>query len=476
MGQSNPVVFNLNEYMNENQKVQNETAKTKLQSYSFKEVASMVKEHFHEKYKDDGFSDDEKQKRQEIEHEAMLGDSQAETFLMNEINEFVREEQIVDVSYPVFFESLTHAIFHEIYRFGVFYKWQTFPNSPSAFIQGKEIWFKVDGEPVKQEEEFESDDYVDEIIRNLAASNKGLKLNVDNPQEEVEMKDGTRVTIIINPRSLVKTIVFRRFTVQNFSFEKQASLGTIAREDLQLFKLLSRAQLNTVVAGKVESGKSTLLKTIYGERDPKKVAILIENKPESYLKRDFPERLVHDFYTYGTDINDVMRIALRVDHDYIIVQEVRGFEAEGAIGGTERGAEGLLMTYHITNPEQTPIQLAQHIVDVYPNRVLKNEIRRIAKHLDLGMIMKTYKGNQKRVTAIYEICYSFEDDSAWINYLMWYNEKTGKWEYNANISEQLKSRLYEGDEHIHDGILNHLEKRQEQSSLSRTPIEPIYIK
>lgn len=100
---------------------------------------------------------------------------------------------------------------------------------------------------------------------------------------------------------------------------------------------------------------------------------------------------MHELYTQNQDINQTTRRALRLDHDYIIVQEVRGIEAEGAIAGTEGGRNGLLMSYHITDPENTPVQLSQHIVDEYPNRHQANEIKRISKALDIGITMESKK-------------------------------------------------------------------------------------
>ncbi|MBL5868001.1 ATPase, T2SS/T4P/T4SS family [Heyndrickxia sporothermodurans] len=343
-------VFDINDYIHKNRIIEEVKEEKKKQTEGIHEVFRLVKDHFEKLYTSDQLTDEEKEIRQKTEHNAILGDKNSETILIPEINTFLRDNNLLGIKYPSFFESLAHAIYHEIYGFGVFYKWNAFPDSPSAKIIGKEIWFKINGEFVKQDEELRDEEHIYEIFRALEVANRGFKINESNPRDEIEMKDGTRVTISIPPASLYPTIVFRRFIVRNFSFEEQARRGTIPKEDIMFFNVMSRLYLNTVIAGEVESGKSTMLKTFYGARDPNKVAILIESSPETYLKRDFPERLVHDFYTLDDDIEETIRHALRVDHDYVIFQEVRGVEAEGAIKGTERGTRGLLMSYHITDP------------------------------------------------------------------------------------------------------------------------------
>lgn len=468
-------VFDINEYIHNHRVNEEIKEEKKKQTEGINDISELIKEHFEKLYTSESLSDEEKYKRQEIEHNAILGDINSERILIPEINSFLRDNNLQGITYPGFFDSLAHAIYHEIYGFGVFYKWNQYPESPSAKIIGKEIWFKIDGVFEKQKEELRDDDHIYEIFRALEVANRGFKINESNPRAEIEMKNGTRVTLSIPPASMLPTIVFRRFIVRNFSFDEQARRGTIAKEDVPLFNVMANLYLNTVIAGQVESGKSTILKTFYGARDPKQVAILIETSPETYLKRDFPERLVHDFYTKNGDIEDTIRHALRVDHNYLIFQEVRGIEAEGAIKATERGTTGLLMSYHITDPTSTPEQLAGHIIDEFPNRRLSNEIRRISKYLDIGITMETFEGNKKKVTSIYEICYEKKEDRAYINYLMKYDEKHDRWEYNDEISEGLKQKIYKCSEMRADEFIKHLKKQALRNPLKTQAIEEIII-
>ena len=113
------------------------------------------------------------------------------------------------------------------------------------------------------------------------------------------MDDGTRIKVMIPPRTPMPVIVFRRFVVRNYSFENQVALKTIPKSDVQLYKDLARTHLNTVIAGQVESGKSTFLKSMYGARKSIYSSILIENHPETYIWRDFPERDCDELYLNG---------------------------------------------------------------------------------------------------------------------------------------------------------------------------------
>lgn len=477
--------FDINEYMNSRGAVVNEdslssAASKRKTSYTFQEVKSKVITMFHNKVEQDKLSETERNLRQEREHLATLGDEQAMNMLMEEITEFLRGTEMKDTPFDPMFRSLEHALFEHIYRFKNFYKWNLYPKSPSAKITGKEIWFKIDGQFVKQKEEFESIEEVNEIIRLLQHSNPNFVIGPGQPEGELDLPDGTRITLTIPPRTLYPTIVFRRFVVSTFSLDMQKSLGTIDERDVPLFKYLAQKRLNTVIAGGVESGKSTFLKTLYKERDEDLVALMIEGHPETYLKRDFPERLVHEFSVSESDIKTVLRTILRFDHDYVIMQEVRGVEADAAIDGASRGAQGLLMTYHVSEPSKVCEQLAQHIVDEYPNRKTVNEIRRVAQTLQLGITMKNFrnpitKKSSKKVTSLFEIVYDYDRDEAWIQYLMKFDLKTGEWQYNSRISPQTQSFLKEDDNGEYEAFFSLLQSREAESKL-KDYIQPIIFR
>ncbi|WP_084242417.1 ATPase, T2SS/T4P/T4SS family [Planomicrobium okeanokoites] len=444
--------------------------------HDFHAAKKAVQQFFQEKIEDKDLKDSERAERQRIEHQATLGNKESMDMLIDEINSFLRDSPYQNISYDPMFHSLSHAIFEHIYRFKNFYKWQNNPNSPSAKILGKEIWFKIDGTFVKQEEEFDSIEEVEEIIRLLEQNNPNFSISEQKPQGELDLPDGTRITLTIPPRTLYPTIVFRRFIVNNFSFEEQVRRGTIAKEDVPLFKTLARIRANTVIAGGVESGKSTMLKTFYAERPDDLVALMIETHPETFLKRDFPERLVHEFSVVDDDIRSVLKTILRFDHDYVIMQEVRGVEAEAAIEGASRGTSGLLMTYHVTEPSKVCEQLAQHILDVYPSRRYINEVRRVAQTLQLGVTMKTFPGNHKRVTSVFEVIYDYDTDSARISYLMKYDAYRQKWDYNDQISDSLIQQLREEGNSTLTDFQALLSERAADSPIQDNIIQPILFK
>lgn len=478
--------FDINEFLSKrsgSNVVQPKKEKDRNDAKDFKQVVAQVNEFFKQKFENQNTPEHDTAERQKIEHKAMMGDKESMHMLMDEIATFIRENNIHSVKYPSMYESLAHGVFEQIFRFKEFYKWSLYPDSASAFIRGKEMWFKINGVFVKQEEELESDDTVNEIIRSFQQGNRNFKINEKNPQGELDLSDGTRVTLTIPPRTQVPTIAFRKFIVNTFSFEEQVKRNTIPPEDKRLYEILSNAQLNMIIAGAVESGKSTFLKTVYSHRPKNKVAILVEEHPELYLGRDFPDRLQHEFSVKDGDIQRVFRTMLRYDHDYVIFQEVRGVEADYAIDGASRGATGLLMTYHVTEPENIVEQLAQHIIDEFPNRRNVNEIRRVAQTLHVGITMANIDingKNIKKVTNVFEVCYDYKTDSAWIQYIVKYDEKTDDWQYNADVTEDFYKRISKANKYNPEVVAEFESVLKSRAAIAPIPKDqikkPIYFK
>jgi len=430
------------------------------QELSFEGLIEKVKEVIESYFAN--LSDNEEKKRQyfDIESAAILGSEKEERMIMSEIEKILREHNWLNVEYPsTCYDSLVEGVFHEIYRFGLLKKWDRFWDSPSAKIVGNKMKFKINGFFQVQEERL-NPEFAWQVIRRLSDRFEGIVINTRNPSAEIDMYDGTRVEIMIPPIVSEPTIIFRRFIFKNFTFKHLASKGTIDINDINLYEALARCHLNTIISGPVESGKSTLLKIFFAARDPKYSSVLIEDTRETFLQRDFPDRDVIEIYSADSQeqIYKAISLAMRIDHDFLMFQEVRAIEADGAIHSMQKGTRGSMFTCHISDPEDTPEQLSQYIVDFYPNRSQDREIRRISRNLDIG-ITTNQKDGRKFVSSIYEFIYDKNTRESYVNYLVKFDDKLKRWEYNGDISEHLIKRMKDFDEHYAEQFITLLRKR-----------------
>lgn len=261
------------------------------------------------------------------------------------------------------------------------------PHSEAAVIRGTELWIDVDGQFVKQNEQFENREAVERVKRAFTIRVKDAVINEQTPELEIEREDGSRITMIQKPRGKDNYIMFRRFVVKNLSLEEQANLGTIQMDDIPFFRSLARVMANTIFAGRVRSAKSTFMKSMLRERDPSYVAAVMEKHFELNLSKELKNRLIFEIQAKEGDLHHAVPRLLRMEHDYIVVGEIRSLETEGYLQACERGERGAYSTYHLTSVENVVPQITRHILDEFPNRNFENELERVARNIDIIVTM-----------------------------------------------------------------------------------------
>ena len=259
---SNKELFSIQQYLkSKGVNAEEQISTTYEKKQTFKNIGKTVKQEIDNRInrlpKDEG---DELLERQE---KAITGDPKEVKYFINLIQSILEEKNLKSNSFPSYYSSLEEAIFHEVYGLSLLQKWYNlYPNSEAAEFNGTEFRIEIDGKLQLQEERLEKIEDIYEIIR-VFLMKYGMKFNEENPDLEITMSDGSRVTVVGPPYHDEPVVTFRRFIVKNFSLDEQAKLNTIAKEDVPIFRSLARTYTNTLIAGKVRSGKTTFLKTCF---------------------------------------------------------------------------------------------------------------------------------------------------------------------------------------------------------------------
>lgn len=446
---------------------------------SFKEICHKVREQLNDIIID-GTVDIKKEKDGELDehgsnenvwlerqHRAVIGDEQAMSYFITKINEVLQKENITTSDYPNFYDSLAEAIFHEVWGVSILHKWDKMPFSEAAVIRGTELWIDMDGQFKKQNEQFENTEAVERIKRAFTMRVKDALINDQNPELEIEREDGSRITMIQKPRGKVNYIMFRRFVVKNMTIHEQAHLGTILDEDIPFFRSLARVMVNTIFAGRVRSAKSTFMKTMLGERDPSFVAAVMEKHFELDLSKQFKDRLIFEVQAKEGDLHHVMPRLLRMEHDYIVVGEIRSLETEGYLQACERGERGAYSTYHLTSVENVVAQITRHILDEFPNRNFINEYERVARNIDIIVTMSTDRDRRrKRVIGVTEIIWDEATRTQRTQDLIRYSPVTDRYYYSSKITKALLTLMAEESLEDTKIIVRHLKQREKVSPMT----------
>jgi pilus assembly protein CpaF len=172
---------------------------------------------------------------------------------------------------------------------------------------------------------------------------------------DASLKDGSRVNVIIPPLALDGPMMsIRRFAVELFKVEDLLKLGTINEQMAQVLQAIVHGRLNVVISGGTGAGKTTLLNILSGFVPVSERVVTIEDSAELQLQQPHVVRLE----TRPPNIEgkgqvtqrDLVRNALRMRPERIIVGEVRGAEALDMLQAMNTGHDGSLTTVHANSP------------------------------------------------------------------------------------------------------------------------------
>lgn len=442
---------------------------------SFQDACGVVKAHFREVA--NNRSEEEAQKRQELQHEAVLGSPHAVQLFMDEIEGFIRREKL-SATVPAPYDSLAEGLFQEIFGLGVISAWWKHPKfaqSQSARIIGQKVYFDVPGERALQPFGYQSAKQVTEIIiEKLRLKDEFANINKYNPKLEIDMADGTRVMIMIPPRVRQPVIVFRNYTMPRPTLEQFTRNGTMPVEMQPIVEGLARALLNLAVLGKVRSGKSTLLKALFGLRyRPELVAVNIERThAELRLQELIPEgQIIEMIARTDEDYQHIFDQVLRSDYHFCVVSELRSLEAELFCLSSERGEGGSMSTYHTDQVRNMPGQIARLILQSYPGRSYEEEVIRVAENLDIVYVMRELPGGAKQLDKICEVRLDPYTLEVSVHDLARWEEAAGEWRYQANLSDRTVQKLWRTAPDYADVVIQTLKKLAKEKPMTGSHVE-----
>jgi len=198
---------------------------------------------------------------------------------------------------------------------------------------------------------FESGKRLEDIIQQMVAGANRI-VNEANPIADARLKDGSRVNVILPPVALNGPIVtIRKFAKEPFTMEKLVEIGSLTEDAAAFLEKLVVARYNIFICGGTGSGKTTFLNALTGFIPREERIVTIEDAAE--LKVNGIDNLVRLEVRNKTDegcreisIRDLIRTALRVRPDRIIVGEVRGAETIDMLQAMNTGHDGSLSTGH----------------------------------------------------------------------------------------------------------------------------------
>jgi pilus assembly protein CpaF len=216
------------------------------------------------------------------------------------------------------------------------------------------VYVERKGKPVLTDVKFEDDAHVLRVIERIIAP-LGRRIDVRNPLVDARLPDGSRVNAVIAPVAIDgPSITIRKFGTTRLGVDDLVRFGTMTPQIAEFLHACVVARLNIVVSGGTGSGKTTLLNVLSSFIPSDERIVTIEDAAELQLAQDHVVRLETKKAEAdgggGVSIRDLVRNALRMRPERVVVGECRGGEALDMLQAMNTGHDGSLTTLHANSP------------------------------------------------------------------------------------------------------------------------------
>jgi pilus assembly protein CpaF len=255
--------------------------------------------------------------------------------------------------------------------------------------------------------QFRNDAHVLHVAQRIASS-VGRRVDESSPMLDARLPDGSRVNVIIPPLSLKgPCISIRKFSRNVMDFTKLAQLGTVSPGLGRALEIAARCRLNIVISGGTGSGKTTLLNALSSMIEQTDRIITIEDAAELQLQ----QRHVIQLETRPPNIEgrgeitqrDLMRNALRMRPDRIIMGEVRGPECFDMLQAMNTGHDGSMSTIHANSARDALARMENMMLMANVNLPMQAVRSQIASAIDLIVQTARMRDGVRRVTELVEV-------------------------------------------------------------------------
>lgn len=289
-----------------------------------------------------------------------------------------------------------------------------------------EIFYEKAGRIYEFNGHFSSEEKLEDVIQQIVGRHNRV-VNQASPIVDTRLSDGSRVNIVLNPISIGGSAVsIRKFPEHPMSMEKLIDIESISPEAAGVLQILTQAKYNIFISGGTGSGKTTFLNALSQYIPDDERIITIEDSAELQLvgAKNIVRLETRNSNTDGVTpitIRDLIRTALRMRPDRIIVGECRGAEALDMLQAMNTGHDGSLSTGHANSPADAISRIEVMTLMGAEEMPLKAIRQQVASGIDIIVQLGRLRDKSRRVLEIPEID-SFTDGEIMLNSLYHFEE------------------------------------------------------
>ncbi len=304
--------------------------------------------------------------------------------------------------------SLLQEIADDVLGYGPIDPLLTDPGVSEVMVNGPyQVYVERAGRIQRSDARFADATHLQRIIEKIVAG-MGRRIDEANPMVDARLPDGSRVNAVIHPLAIGGPfLTVRKFAVDPLSEEDLVRLGTLSSRAATFLRDAVRGRLNVIISGGTGAGKTTLLNVLSSYIPPDERIITIEDAAELQLRQEhvlaLEYRPANIEGTGEVSIRDLLRNALRMRPDRIVIGEARGGEALDMLQAMNTGHDGSLTTIHSNSPRDTLARVETMVllsgIDI-PVRAVREQI---ASAVHVIVHLHRMRDGSRRVTHITEV-------------------------------------------------------------------------
>jgi pilus assembly protein CpaF len=305
-------------------------------------------------------------------------------------------------------EQIAELILRETVGLGPLEELLADPEVEEVMVNGPDtVYVERRGQIESSEVRFESEQALRDTIERILAP-VGRRVDELSPMVDARLADGSRVNVVIPPLAVDgPALSVRRFAAARPGPDELVAGGTLTIELRELLADAVRSRRSVLVSGGTGSGKTTLLNALSAWLDPGERVVTIEDAAELRLRQPHVVRLESRPASVEgrgeVSIRDLLRNALRMRPDRIVIGEVRGAEALDLLTALNTGHEGALSTVHANSPADALRRIETLALMAglgLPHEAVREQL---ARGVDLVVQMERERDGRRRVSEVAEV-------------------------------------------------------------------------
>ncbi len=304
--------------------------------------------------------------------------------------------------------ALEKVLIDELLGFGPLEELLGDPDITDIMVNGpQQTYIEKKGKLVIAPIQFRDEQHLFQIAQRIV-NQVGRRVDQTTPLADARLKDGSRVNVIVPPLSLKGTAIsIRKFSEKPITIDMLKNFGSMDEKMATALKIAGACRMNIVISGGTGSGKTTMLNALSKMIDPGERVLTIEDAAELRLQQ--PHWLPLETRPPNLEgqgaitIGDLVKNALRMRPDRIILGEIRGAECFDLLAAMNTGHDGSMCTLHANSPREC-LGRMENMILMGDIKIPKEAIsRQIAESVDLIVQVKRLRDGSRRTTNITEV-------------------------------------------------------------------------